>query len=266
MYGRFEVLNFVRQFVQPGTTHFRRSEEKIASGYFRIASLFLSTTIVLLLTCVFSHAASGQIIINKSKNEQEMNLPVAGVSVPMLFRGSQPVIEAFVNDQGPFLFAIDTAGSGAALLYKSFADRIELPDVGGSDATDGSRSRSVRFRLVRMESLRIDAAEFSKLTCAVRDTPADTTNDGRTLAGVLGIRCFNSSLLTLDFPNKKIKIEKGELSPTDGETILALDPTQPIPCLQAIKIGEHSLPARLDTGNLGTIRLPFVFKEKSNSG
>ncbi len=38
--------------------------------------------------------------------------PVA--DVPMLFRGTMPVVEVTVNGQGKFLFAIDTGAQGMA--------------------------------------------------------------------------------------------------------------------------------------------------------
>jgi hypothetical protein len=186
-----------------------------------------------------------------------LQLPDGGVRLPMLFRGPEPALEVFINEQGPFVLALDTCGSGTALLSDALASRLALPEVGAAASSDGSGSRSTRLRLVALKSLRLGGASVVDLECAVRDQAPEQVSDGRPLDGILGIALFSQCVLTLDFAARTITLANGALPEPDGKSVLALDPQQQVPCVSVVAAGQ-TVPARLDTGNLMSVRLPFA--------
>src|SRR5215216_6207253 len=84
--------------------------------------------------------------------------PVA--EVPMLFRGTMPAVEVMINGQGPFLFAIDTAGQGMARVDSSLVERLKLPLAGQIQASDGSGRNARSLNMFMLDSIAIGGVQF----------------------------------------------------------------------------------------------------------
>jgi len=82
--------------------------------------------------------------------------------------------------------------------------------------------------------------------------------------GVLGLHVFADYLVTLDFPGKKLRLEKGELPKSDGSEILDYKNAAGL-ALVELGVGEKKIQARLDSGNaIGAFVFPTAFAEKLN--
>ncbi|HET9952194.1 MAG TPA: serine hydrolase, partial [Candidatus Eisenbacteria bacterium] len=64
------------------------------------------------------------------RKPKETFVPREGVEVPMSMATHLPAVEVMVNGKGPYRFAIDTGGSGAARVDSAFAAALGLPVVG----------------------------------------------------------------------------------------------------------------------------------------
>jgi predicted aspartyl protease len=175
------------------------------------------------------------------------------VTVPMILRGPLPAVEVMVNGQGPFVFTIDTGAMGMARADSSLVERLKLPIVGRMRARDGSgRSRPVD--VVRLDSLAIGGIRFSNVSAPTRDYNASPNSPK--VDGILGFDLFSEYLLTLDFPGKRVRIERGRLPEPNGAEVLGYENATGTPIVEMF-VGGRKLKGRIDTGNaLSSFVLP----------
>lgn len=174
------------------------------------------------------------------------------VEIPMQFRGPMPAIEVMVNGKGPFLFAIDTGGQGEARLDSSLVEKLGLKPNGQAGAGDGSGQNIQTLNTFEVDSIKIGDISFNKVTALSRNY-----NSSPNLPKIDGILCFGlfkDYLLTLDYPEKKVLIEKGELPKTDNKNILDFDDARGIPSVE-LQVGGQKVKAHVDSGN---IVAPFI--------
>lgn len=167
--------------------------------------------------------------------------------VPMKFRGTMPAVEVFVNGKGPFLFAIDTGGQGQARADTTLVEKLNLKKVGEIQAGDGSGKNTRTLDVVQMNSIKVGDLEFKNIEALTRNynrTPALPKIDG-----MLGFNLFENHLLTLDYPNKKVLIKKGQLPKANGKNILDFESTNGIASIE-LKIGKQKVKAHIDSGNM----------------
>ena len=184
----------------------------------------------------------------------------AVVDVPMLFRGPTPAVEVTVNGQGPFLFAIDTGGGGQARVDSSLVEKLKLKVIGQARGGDGSGNSLRSMDLVELETLAFGGVEFKKVTAASRNY--NTSPNLPRVDGIIGFGLFEDYLLTLDFPGKRVRLERGALPRADGAEVLSFESPRGIPMVE-LGVGGNKIKADLDTGNtVGGFVLPTALVEK----
>jgi len=170
-----------------------------------------------------------------------IEIPAAGVEVPMHRLENLPAVDVSIDGRGPYRLVVDW---GANLLAVSprVAAELKLPSSG----IDRMGNENVRI-----DSLAIGGARLGGLTAAV-----DPFFAGRAEQGVLGVNVFREILLTLDYPRGRIRLEKGLLPPPDGKRILACDSADgPEPAIE-ITLAGRPIRAMLDTGAGRLLMLP----------
>ncbi|MCI0352615.1 MAG: retroviral-like aspartic protease family protein, partial [Acidobacteriales bacterium] len=186
-------------------------------------------------------------------SSQMTNPNTSTVDVPMMLRGSTPAVEVMVNGQGPFLFAIDTGASGMARVDSSLAAKLKLQTVGKMRAGDPS-GRTTTLDVVMLDSIALGGIQFNNLKAPTRDynrSPRLPKIDG-----VLGFDLFREYLLTLDFPAKRVQLQRGELPQADGAEVLGYESPNGIPVVE-LGVGSLKVKAHIDTGNsIGGFILP----------
>jgi hypothetical protein len=183
------------------------------------------------------------------------------VDVPMLFSGAMPAVEVMVNGQGPYLFAIDTGGQGMARADSSLVKKLELKVVDRVQTSDGSGRNTRTLDVVQLDSIRLDGVEFKDVRAATRDYNLSPNMPG--IDGILGFNLFADYLLTLDFPAKRVRLERGELPKADGQSVLSFGSTRGGTPLIELSVGSHKINAHLDSGNtVGGFILPTALVSK----
>jgi len=176
---------------------------------------------------------------------QMTNPNISTAEVPMILRGPTPAIEVMVNGQGPFVFAIDTGARGLARADSSLVERLKLPTVGQVQAGDGSgRSRSMD--VVRLDSIAFGGVQFNDVRAATRDY--NLAPNSPKVDGILGFDLFSEFLLTLDYPNKRVRLERGELPQPDGAEVLGYKSDGGMAVVELV-LGGRKLKGVIDTGN-----------------
>ncbi len=201
----------------------------------------------------------GSLPVAAQSAPQVTNPSPSTVEVPMILRGTAPAIEVMVNGKGPFLFTIDTGAQGMARADSSLVERLKLPIVGKMRAGDGS-GRSTSMDVVQLDSISFGGIRFNNVRAPTRDynqSPALSKIDG-----ILGFDLFSEYLLTLDFPAKRVRLERGQLPKPDGAEVLGYDNSGGVPVLE-IGVGSRTLKGRIDTGNtIGGFVLPESLVKK----
>ena len=177
------------------------------------------------------------------------------VDLPMQFRGSMPVIEVSVNGKGPFLFAIDTGAQGEARADSSLVQRLQLPKVNEGVVGDGSNRNSRKVDVIQFETLAIGSLKFRNIQALTRNY--NTVPSYLKIDGILGFDLFSNHLLTLDYPNKRVRIERGELPKPDGKEILRFENPLGIPIIE-LSTGGIKLVAGIDSGDSEGISFPLA--------
>lgn len=165
---------------------------------------------------------------------------------PMHFRGLMPVIEAKLNGQGPFVFAIDTGGGMQADIDPSIATQLNLETVGKVRIGDPSRQNDRELEVTRIASLAFGGAEFRNVTAIIRSQRI--TKDYPAVDGILGFALFTDYLLTLDYPAMQVRLARGALPAANGADILSFEIENRVPVIE-VAIGKLRMKAHIDSGN-----------------
>jgi hypothetical protein len=171
--------------------------------------------------------------------------PVA--DLPMLLRGTQPAVEVMINGKGPFLFAIDTGGGLQADIDTALVNQLKLPVNGKTSVSDPSGKNAREFDTVQVNSIALGGAEFRGITAVARDQRMGPNLPK--VDGILGFPLFVEYLLTLDYPGKRVRLERGELAATNGSDILSFEMPHGIPVVE-LGVGNLKVRADIDSGNM----------------
>ncbi len=181
------------------------------------------------------------------------------VSVPMDSWGGRPVVEARINGKGPFKLLIDTGTSFPAVLDDALVDKLKLPATG----TTWPRGEAEDLDIVDVGTLTIGDAEFSSIQ-GIRSTSGGCVSmTGEGIRGILGLPLFKGCLLTLDFPERRVSFESGELPRPDGETIeYSADNVHDYGVTMTLSVAGVPVKAHLDTGSPALVTLLNKLQKK----
>jgi len=181
------------------------------------------------------------------------DLPWNPVFQAMEMADGKPVVEAAINGKGPFRFYLDTA-TPYTLLDSDFAGEIGLAPErhgakGGKDPVQPVPSLGVVI-----ETLSIGSAVFSGVEGRLGSL-GDSSRSTDQPVGVLGFRLFADCLLTLDYPEKRVIVERGQLLFPDGKEVLDLIIKDDSP-FALITLGPVNVETCIDSGSTKSLVLP----------
>ena len=188
--------------------------------------------------------------------------PKLPIEVPMQTGDGMPTVEVMINGKGPFVFGFDTGAQAGPRIDSSLVDKFNLKATGEVQATDPSRRNFQTSQTYKLESLSVGNLRLTDVTVISREFK----NSPRPLKvdGILGLNAFADYLVTLDFPAKKLRFDKGELPKSDGAEILDYKNDAGIATLD-LTVADKKIKAHLDTGNgIGAFVFPTAFAEKLN--
>jgi hypothetical protein len=172
----------------------------------------------------------------------------------------KPYVDVLVNGQGPFRFVVDTGTGADAIVTPALAERLALPAVGKARLMDPSRQGDQRAPMVALERLQVAGVEFAQVAAVNHALPGEDDN----CMGLLGFTLFREYLLTLDYANQKLTLERGALEPDGGQSVLPFRMPDGVPIVVLTVAGEQ-MEAQLDSGGMGltlpetvAVRLKFV--------
>jgi len=190
-------------------------------------------------------AASGAVW----KNATKVEIPADGVVLPM-GTGASPVIDAYLDGQGPFPFILDT-GCPVVMVDPELGRDLRPEILGTARSGDGGDYPSVLGIHFLARSVALRRAVFSGVQGIIL---SQTHADWKPVRGLMGLAMFADVLLTVDFPKREIRLTRGELDPSDPQVVPAEIADGRVHV--AMAIGSTRFEALLDTGATCGIALP----------
>jgi hypothetical protein len=170
----------------------------------------------------------------------------------------KPFVMVMVNGQGPFRFVLDTGTGGQALVTPQLAAQLHLLAAGHARLSDPGEENGQRVPLRLLQSLQIagTGVEFN-LVAAVEHSLGGLDSSCQ---GLLGFTLFRDYLLTLDYPNQRLSLAKGDLEPDGERRVLSIRMPYGVPIVP-LRVGSQPVDAQIDSGG-GGLSLPAPFASR----
>jgi len=225
----------------------------------------LLAAVIFLVLLALAVAAIAQVQVRREGpsprpfSRSEMAVPSSELA---MLPGGDVLLEVRVDGKGPYHFLLDTGASGGGRINQPLVDSLGLKVVGQVLAGDSTGKNRQTLSIVRAPSVTVGAATFSDVNLIARDLAVASAGRNVSFDGVLGIELFQDYLLTLDFPARRVRIEKGDLPPADGREILDFESWHGVARVQ-VKVGDLAVTTDVDSGNLhGGFVLPASYLGK----
>ncbi len=170
------------------------------------------------------------------------------IRVPFDIVHGRVYLEARVNGEGPFRFAVDTGASGWGRADASLTGALGLPVQGTTETSDGVSEATVET--VRFDTLELGGLVRRDLEVITRDYSSGAPPEAA-FSGIIARQFFEDGLLVIDFPARTLTFSRS--APPLGEAgSLGYERPFRIP----VRIGERLVQGQLDTGADVTLVLP----------
>jgi predicted aspartyl protease len=184
-------------------------------------------------------------------------LPRGGIDVPVEMWADVPTVQVMVNGRGPYRFVVDTGATPPVGISTDLARELGLPTSGGRTVLRAGNDQFVRLAQTRVRSLALGEALFEDVPAVVGDVNVPG------YAGLLGMRLFEGSVLTLRFPGRRLLVRPGRLDPADPDTFAArfVGDRPTVPVTPPLRGRPRTLHALIDTGSNGGVALPQSLRD-----
>lgn len=181
------------------------------------------------------------------------------MQVPFEVIDGRIYLEANVNGDGPFRFAVDTGASGLGRADSSLVSALGLEILKPAMNSDGVKSAEADTTHIR--SLEIGGLVKQNLAVITRDYNSKMTPDAA-LSGIVGRDFFNDGLLKIDYAHTTLSFSRTlSLSPEQAGVLRYERPFR-VP----VSIGATLTEGNIDTGANVSFVLPrSLFEEVSGS-
>jgi predicted aspartyl protease len=224
----------------------------------RIICLMIQNTLVasiVLAGIVVADSAATQTVLSpQSLSPARLDIPEQGVTLPMQDVGGRPVVDVRINGKGPYRFILDT-GATITVIGDGLNQELALKAPRGMMVAPSGRGPAPA--IVAVHELRVGDALLGDSIAAVMPLP-DTVDSQSGVQGVLSALGFPGYLLTIDYPAKRIRIQKGALPAPDSQTIFEYGAEQALPTVP-LRVAGRDVRPHVDTGSGFGLTLPTRF-------
>lgn len=220
---------------------------------FRIFLILLAFVITQAITSE-AHQADRSDKITTMENDREI--------IPIKIIDGHIYLDIKVNGRGPYLFLLDTGASGDGRIDLALKNELDLKVTGQTIIEDGNSRKAHIVDKVEVASIEIGSVTFKNLNVISRDYNKGSRLTQKKIKGIIGFNLFSDLLLTIDYPNSRLIIEKGYLKPEDANTSKYNCGENGLRCLVPITLGKLEIEVNLDTGNQGGFTLPGHYLKK----
>ena len=221
-------------------------------------SSLLSTSLLLLSSVAAASPPLSAPVAGDACALAHRPLSDALVQVPFETVDGRIYVNARVNGQGPYRFAVDTGASGVGRADTRLVSALALPLHGETTTSDGVTRASVDT--VRIDTLELGGVVHRNVEVIARDYNARNAPEAA-FDGILGRDFFADGLLRIDYPNRTLGFTRSEQLAPSAANALTYSRAFRIP----LKIAGRPFVAQLDTGaNVGFVLPQAAFDQVSD--
>lgn len=189
------------------------------------------------------------------------DIPAADIvaRVPFDTIDGRVYVQAMVNGQGPFRFAIDTGASNVARADAKLVSALKLPIQGATGNSDGMRTATAST--VHIDKLQLGNLVRKDIEAITRDYRGHSTPEGA-FDGILARDFFADGLLVVDYPARILTFSRKESLSPDARGSLAYRRAFRVP----VSIGAVRVEGNIDTGADIAFVLPKALYDRLGAG
>ncbi|MBK7872543.1 MAG: retropepsin-like domain-containing protein [Saprospiraceae bacterium] len=208
----------------------------------------------LLLSCIilniFTFSSCSQNITTSKENRQNAN----SIEIPFKLDVNRLIVKGKINGKGEFSFIFDTGAQGV-VLSDSLSDALDLKGEGFSAIGSPNNPNAIQAKNIDIPLFTINGFESRNEEAVAVDFKK--VFHGSRHDGIFGLSTFKGHLVTINYPESKLIITKGELNENDPD-IIKIDLSR-ILALSG-KLNEKEIPIHFDSGSPSFITLPIEWK------
>lgn len=179
------------------------------------------------------------------------------VIVPATTMSNYLVVETKWDKRGPYHFLIDT-GASVTLISPELAARYVAKNAPPTatpivrvKSADGETALLSATTLRRIE---LGGARFENVQALIYDCAAISAHLGVQIDGILGFPLFRETLLTLDYPNSRVLLQRRSASALLPGTPVAFNNERKTPIIP-LRLGDETFAALIDSGSDAALSL-----------
>ena len=181
------------------------------------------------------------------------------VRVPFEIVRGRIYVQARVNGEGPYRFAVDTGASGLGRVDTSLVSALHLTVSGSVQSSDGVSTATVNT--VHLNSLALGALIRTNSEVITRDYSSSVAPEAA-ISGIIGREFFADGLLVIDFPSRTLSFTRSAQLAPENTGVLAYERPFRIPA----SVGDLAITANLDTGAAVGLVLPRTVFDQVAAG
>ncbi|WP_438479595.1 aspartyl protease family protein [Oleiharenicola lentus] len=187
----------------------------------------------------------------------------SGTVIPAKILSNFFLIETKWDDGRTYRFLVDT-GSSTSLVSPEIAKKFGMKPRKGELAAKirvrSAAGQDIELESVLLRRVRLGDSTFNRVAAVIFDCSEVSNHLGVTIDGILGFPLFRDSLLTLDYPNKRLILAPypAAFAPLPKQTArvstIAFNDEQNRPMIP-LQMGNESFMALIDSGSDGSLNL-----------
>jgi hypothetical protein len=163
-----------------------------------------------------------------------------------------PTVKVLVNGRGPYTFLCDI-GASVNVLDVELAHSLGLALGSPEPLRDPFGAPHVQAWKAQLDTLQIGDVKWGGVPVVA--TNHRSFDIGHNIQGVLGLPLFEGCLVTIDYPNQELAMERGSLAESIDSDVVQYDARGPLPEIPLV-VGGHTIPASIDSGSASGFTLP----------
>lgn len=224
------------------------------------SSRFRSALRVLLALGLLTLVSGCQLLRREPPRPGRTELDQPLVVVPARAMSNYLVVEAKWDKRGPYHFLIDTGASVTLVspeLAARYAAKNAPPPTTPLVRVKSADGDTALLTATTLRRIQLGDARFENVQALVYDCAAISAHLGIRIDGILGFPLFRETILTLDYPNSRILLQRRRGAPLLPGTPIPFNNERKTPII-TLRLGGQSFIALIDSGSDAFLSLnPF---------
>jgi predicted aspartyl protease len=148
----------------------------------------------------------------KATQIQDAVEPKRADPTPVAFQLAKPdkpliLLKTMVNDEGPFVFVLDT-GAGGTIVSPALAKKLDLkPDDNAKPAKATGAGGQIEIQFAEVNSIQVGSTRVAAIQVGIMDLGVVSNAIETELDGIIGYNFLKKFRLVIDYPKQTVSFE-----------------------------------------------------------